>query len=154
MVNFRFVLMALMILSFSACKLQAPELREVKEVETERLALTSVELRAKAVLYNPNRIGLRIDKPALDLYLNDYALGQITTDQNIRIRGRKTFEVPIKFRLGPKDTFRDGAEILTRLFKGGDMKIKLKGSLNIRFLLSRKKFEMEEIRSFSFPKLF
>jgi LEA14-like dessication related protein len=154
MVNHKFIAIALLMLSFTACKLQAPELREIKNVETERLALTSVELRAKAVLYNPNRLGLRIDKPSLDLYLNDYAVGQITTDQNIRIRGRKTFEVPVKFRLGPKDTFRDGADILTRLFKGGEMKIKLKGSLNIRFLLSRKKLDLEETKSFSFPKLF
>lgn len=132
-----------------------PEFRDITAIETERLALTSVEFRAKAEIYNPNRVRLTVERPQLQLMLNDYQIGSITADEDIKIKGRSTFSVPVKFRVGPKDTFREGTEILRMLFKGESMSIGIKGEIGVKaYGLIRKKVSIQKTKTFVPPKLF
>ena len=71
--------------------------------------------------YNPNNFGLQLKNTDLDIYIDGKMLGHSTSDSLIQIPRKKTFLLPVTFKVDMRNAFKNawntlsGKEVILRL---------------------------------------
>ena len=115
----------ILILGFflSSCKGTVKELefRRIDNPEIKNWSLDFVQVEAKCIMYNPNVIGVDIDKLIFDVMINDRLVANIDQTVQTTMKGESEFSVPLSFSFSPNKVYKDlgmsaleiGMEILT-----------------------------------------
>ena len=89
------------------------EFREFNGVKLDRLGFSASSLSVNLVYYNPNNVGLELNRTELDIYVDSIYLGHSSQLLQVPIPKRDVFSIPLKIDLDMKNLLKNG---LTTLF--------------------------------------
>ncbi len=129
-----YLLLLLFTFSFSSCMdLKEPELKKVEELRIISMTPQGIEVEISARIYNPNKIGFKVDSEQLELFLNNKPFGKAKMKKSFKVKASSeelyTFRV-IGTPSNPSNLLMDGLGILLPGNKGTTVQVKgnLKGS--------------------------
>jgi LEA14-like dessication related protein len=104
-------------------------LRRVRDIIVD--VTTDPMLRANAILYNPNKIKIKLRKIDVDVYVNEKLSASINQELDMRIPAKSEFTVPLEVKLNMKELgFLD---TIFNMIGGKKMKVRYKGTINISY---------------------
>ncbi len=101
--------------------------KEYKNLRAENIGFSDADLKVDLVYYNPNGIGLELNKVDLDLYVDGNYLGKSTQNVQVSIPARKDFTLPLSIKVDMKNLLKNG---LNTLFNKA-VNIRLLGSVKV-----------------------
>ncbi len=120
---YRIVVLFLAGILLSSCEGSVKELefRRIDNPEIKNWSLDLVQVEAKCIMYNPNVIGVDIDKMLFDVMINNRLVAKIDQPVQAKMSGESEFGVPLSFSFSPNKVYKDlgmnaleiGMEILT-----------------------------------------
>lgn len=135
---------------FSSCfSYDQVELKDITNIQVERMDTKGIALRVDALLDNPNGYRIHVLDPDVDLFINDKFIGKGVLDSALVLDAKTTrvYSVPLHADL-------QGGSLLVLLLTGGfngkDVKLSAKGTVvgKAGFIRKRFPFELEEMITF------
>ena len=94
----------LLIVGLSSCnKPESPEFKYVENIVVELESLSTANLHADAVLFNPNKNTITIKGADIDIMLEDKIIAVLEEDYNIKAVGNEEFVVPLDVKIRLQD---------------------------------------------------
>jgi len=114
-----------------ACKtnpIKDPVFVDARNFRIGKLGLKQSDLRMLLVYYNPNGVGLGLEKADLDVYVENKFFGHTNLDTLIPIPAKDTFYIPVKLELDMKNL----ASNLVSIGLKEEVELKLKGTARLK----------------------
>ncbi len=87
-----------------ACeKPQAPEFKYLENIVVELESLSTANLHADAILYNPNKNNVTIKGAVINIMVGDKTIAMLDKEYDIKVEGNKEFTVPLDVKIRLKD---------------------------------------------------
>ena len=119
-----------MALVISSCKPKEDiVLRNVTDIIVD--ATTEPTLKAQAILYNPNKIKIKLRKIKIDVYVNGKKSGTVDQEPKLVIPAEAEFKVPLEIKLNMKELGL--VDTIFGIIGGKKMKVKYKGSISVTY---------------------
>ncbi|MCD8528966.1 MAG: LEA type 2 family protein [Chitinophagales bacterium] len=106
----------------------------------KNLSASNVEIEGVAVFYNPNYVGINVDKIDIDIFANDILVGHVAQSEPTEIAKRSNFYLPMKVSFNPQKLFKDdlqsilNAALNSYLNSKVDLRYEGKASFNVKKL--------------------
>lgn len=114
----------------ASCKkpvFREPEFIGTRNIAIDKIGLKTSSLQLEVGFYNPNRLGLTLERFDLDVFLNDDYLGKAKDINPSLIPASDTFFVPVKMEIGMKTLLSQGLSLgLNRMSN-----VQLKGNARV-----------------------
>lgn len=104
-------------------------LRKVKDVVVH--ASSEPMLKGKAILYNPNDIGVKLRKVKVDVFINDKKTGEIDQKIKMQIPPNAEFTVPLEVKLAMEEL--NLVDTVLGMLGGRKLNVHYKGSIKITY---------------------
>ena len=92
------------ILGLSACnKPESPQFMHLENVVVQLESLSTANLHAEAVLFNPNKNTITIKGADIDVLLGDKVIAVLEKDYDIKALGNEEFQVPLDVKIRLRD---------------------------------------------------
>ncbi len=104
-------------------------LRNVRDIIID--ANTEPTLKAKAILYNPNNIRIKLRNMAIDVYVNGKKSGRIDQELKMMIPAEAEFIVPLEVKLNMKELGL--LDTIFGMIGGKKLKVEYKGSISVTY---------------------
>ncbi|HEU5291523.1 MAG TPA: LEA type 2 family protein [Cyclobacteriaceae bacterium] len=118
------------VFAFSSCKPKEDIVfRNVRDITVD--VTTEPMLKAKAVLYNPNNVKIKLRKIVIDVYVDGKKTGIVDQKPKMVIPATAEFTVPLEVKLNMKEL-----GLLDTIFSvigGKKMKVRYKGSISVTY---------------------
>ena len=126
------------------------EFREFSNLKVDKLSFAGAALTVDLIYYNPNNIGLQLNRTDLDVFIDSTFLGHSSQDVQVDIPKRATFTIPLKLDLDVKNLLKNG--ITSMLNK--NVKVRVLGSVKVGKVGIYKSFPVDytSIQNFSLFK--
>ncbi|MBL7952593.1 MAG: hypothetical protein JNM62_12840 [Flavobacteriales bacterium] len=139
------LLLALLLPLSSCFSYKQVELKDVTNIQVERMDAQGIAVRVDAYLDNPNGYKIHVLDPDVDLFVNDKFIGKGLLDTALVLEKKKAqiYTIPMHAEL-------EGGALLMLLLSGAlngdDVKLKATGTVvgKASFLRKRFPFELEE----------
>jgi LEA14-like dessication related protein len=142
-------ILILVTVAFLSCSSpKALEYKSYHNFSIQSLGFNKTTINLSLEYFNPNHFGMQLKSTDLDIFVNGNLLGHSSLDSLIRIPGRDTFSIPVKFDVNMQSIFKNawntliGKEVLVRL--SGKVKV---GKANV-FMSLPVNYESKETFSF------
>ena len=124
------VVVLTVLLLVSGCGPKEPiVLRHVKDVVVD--ASSDPKLRGQAVLYNPNKMTMKLKRIKVDVIIDGKKAAEIDQDLKLTIPAEREFTVPLEVKLAIKELgFLD---TIFGMIGGKKMDVRYKGSLKVNY---------------------
>ncbi len=99
--GFYFVL--LVMLAGACGKPQSPEFKYLENIIVELESLSTANLHADAVLYNPNKNNVTIKGAEINIMVGDKTIAVLDKKYDIKVKGNTDFTVPLDVKIRLKD---------------------------------------------------
>ena len=120
----------LLLISIGACKPKEKiVLRNVRDIVID--ADAEPMLRAKAILYNPNDIRIKLRSAEIDVFVNGKKSGRIDQKLKMMIPAEAEFSVPLEVKLNMKELGL--MDTLLGMLGGKKLKVEYKGSIRVTY---------------------
>lgn len=94
----------LVIIGLSGCnKPESPQFKYLENVVVQLESLSSANLHAEAILYNPNKNTITIKGADIDIMMGDAVIAVLEKDYDIKVQGNEEFMVPLDVKVRLKD---------------------------------------------------
>ena len=97
-----FSLLAFVVLS-SCNKPESPQFKHLENLVVELESLSSANLHAEAVLFNPNKRTITIKGADIDIMMGDKVIAVLEEEYNIKAHGNQEFQIPLDVKIRLKD---------------------------------------------------
>lgn len=87
---------------------KALEFREFNNLTVDKLSFSGASLKVNLVYYNPNNLGLQLNRTDLDVYIDSTFLGHSSQDIQISVPKKANFTIPLKVDLDVKNLLKNG----------------------------------------------
>lgn len=88
----------------SSCnKPESPQFKYLENVVVELESLSSANLHAEAILYNPNKNTITIKGAIIDIMMDDKIIAVLDKEYDIKVKGNEDFMVPLDVKIRLKD---------------------------------------------------
>ncbi len=119
-----------------ACTLtETPSFINVDNVVVKEAKAKSVSIDADLVFYNPNDLGVRLEKVTIIPIVNEIEMGAVTATKKVEITSKGNFVIPVNFSFNPKAMWQEekGGLIgsLVNTFLNKPVNIKYKGIVTL-----------------------
>ena len=92
------------ILGLNACnKPESPQFMHLENVVVQLESLSTANLHAEAVLFNPNKNTITIKGADIDVLLGDKVIAVLEKDYDIKALGNEEFQVPLDVKIRLRD---------------------------------------------------
>ncbi len=88
-----------------------PEFIGTRNISIDKLGLKTSSLQLEVGFYNPNRLGLTLERFDLDVFLNDDYLGKAKEINSSMIPAADSFYIPVKMEIGMKTLLSQGISL-------------------------------------------
>lgn len=121
------------IVLISSCKISAPTFKGLQspELKNENGAMT---LRTEVLMYNPNKIRVRLQSVNMDVFLNDKQLGTIGEEPDLLIKRKSDFAIPISLSVKTGDNLLNQIGTFLGLLQSKEFRLKATGNIKARWL--------------------
>ena len=101
--------------------------KDYKNLKIQNIDFSSANLKVDLVYYNPNNIGLELNRTDFDLFIDSSYLGHSTQNLQIAIPARKEFTLPLDIKVDLKNLLKNGLTALS----SKEVLIQLKGNVRV-----------------------
>jgi len=96
--------LALMVIGLSSCdKPESPQFKYLDNIVVELESLSTANLHAEAVLFNPNKNTITIKGADIDIMMDDKVIAVLEENYDIKAVGNEEFLVPLDVKIRLKD---------------------------------------------------
>jgi LEA14-like dessication related protein len=141
------LLFFVLVLTFSACKIQQIDIGKPEGLEVEELTMKSVKLKIMVSIKNPNNFAIKVKKVDLDLLVNDRDMGKIGNMEKLNIPANSSETYPVSFELTPKDAVTNILFLMKELQQTRP-KLALTGFVKVGAFGLTKKIKVEQEQEF------
>lgn len=129
------IIAAFIMLITAACqKPKSPEFVTVKDVKIVSMDDRQVVLEGIAIFNNPNSYKLVVKEIAVDVEVNQIAVGKVNQPEEFEVPAKADFEVPMIIAFSPKDVYKDLFSGLLDVLTNKKMDVYYKGFVRIKAL--------------------
>ncbi len=133
---FKKIGIALIGLVMTACTLtETPSFINVDKVIVQEAKSKLVSIDANLVFYNPNDLGVRLEKITINPIVNGVEMGAVKATKEVSVISKGNFEIPVNFSFNPKAMWQEekGALIgtLINTFSNKPVKVQYKGAVTL-----------------------
>ncbi len=124
--------------------------KDFQNLRLEKLGFAGALLKVDLVYYNPNNIGLELNRTDLDVYVDSSLLGHSSQEVQIAIPKRDNFTIPLSIDLDMKNLLKNG---LMAMFNK-EINVRLLGKVKVGKAGVYKTFNVDytTVQNFSFFK--
>lgn len=126
----------------------APEYLRTKNWAVEKISGTTLIITADVVFYNPNKVKAKLRDLDLDVFLNDSFVGKVLQTNMVKIPGKRSFDIPIRFKFDLKETNLNISNVFALLMNNKFI-IDIKGFLKANVFALPFKIKINERQEFS-----
>jgi LEA14-like dessication related protein len=105
-------------LLFGACQgaknVSQPEFRDISNVRVMEIGLLNTTAGANMIYYNPNNFGIQLSSARGDVYIENKYFGSFTLDQEVAVRKRSEFMLPVTIKIDNLNAMKDQGNILKK----------------------------------------
>lgn len=105
-------------LVFASCKnvsnVSEPEFRDIRDVRFMDVGWVNTTAGADMIYYNPNNFGIRLSSARGDVYVDNTYFGSFTLDQEVQVKKRAEFILPVTVKLDNINVFKNQENILKK----------------------------------------
>lgn len=134
---------AALVLLLSACtRYEQVELKDITNIQVQRMDAQGIAVRVDALVDNPNNYRIQVLDPDVDLYVNDKFIGKGVLDSALVLEKKSTrvYSIPLHADL-------QGGSLLMLLLSGAlngnEVKLAAKGTVVGKVGVLRKRFPFE-----------
>lgn len=98
----------------SAKNVSEPEFRDITDVRIIKVDLLKTTAGANMVYYNPNNFGIQLSSARGDVYIENAYFGSFRLDQEVGVRKRSEFILPVIISIDNISALRDQNNILKK----------------------------------------
>jgi hypothetical protein len=125
-----FFLFIIALAIFSGCAPKDPiVLRQIKDVVVD--ASSNPTLRAKAILYNPNKMKGRLRRIKIDIFIDGNKRAEVDQEFKMQIPAQAEFEIPIEVKLAMKE--QGFLDTVFGMIGGKKMEVHYLGSIKLSY---------------------
>ena len=123
----------LVLIGLSSCnKPESPQFMRLENIVVELESLSSANLHADAVLFNPNKNTVTIREANIDIMLGDQTIAILDKEYNIKAEGNTEFMVPLDVKIKLKDLNISAIGAALGLIGDGGQEIRFLGKIKVK----------------------
>ena len=112
----------------SAGNVSEPEFRDIGDVRLIEVGLLKTTAGANMIYYNPNNFGIQLSSARGDVYIEDIYFGSFALDQEVPVRRRSEFMLPVTIKIDNINAVKNQAD----LFRKKVAKVRIEGFASVR----------------------
>ena len=94
----------IVVMGLSSCdKPESPQFKYLENIVVELESLSTANLHAEAVLFNPNKNTITIKGAEIDIMMDDKTVAVLEKEYDIKAEGNEDFVVPLDVKIRLKD---------------------------------------------------
>ncbi len=101
--------------------------KDYKNLRLQNVSFSNANLAVDLIYYNPNTIGLELNRTDFDLYIDSSYLGHSSQILQVAIPARKEFTIPLTLQVDMKNLLKNGLTALTNK----EVLVQLKGNVRV-----------------------
>ena len=98
----------------SARNVSEPEFRDISDVRILEVGLLNTTAGANMIYYNPNNFGIQLSSARGDVYIENKYFGSFTLAQEVPVRKRSEFILPVTLKIDNLSAIKDQGNILKK----------------------------------------
>lgn len=98
----------------NAKNVSEPEFRDISNVRVVEVGLLKTTAGANMIYYNPNNFGIQLSSARGDVYIENTYFGSFTLDQEVGVRKKSEFILPVTIKIDNISAIRDQGSILKK----------------------------------------
>lgn len=98
----------------SAKNVSEPEFRDISNVRVIEVGLLKTTAGANMIYYNPNNFGIQLSSARGDVYIENTYFGSFELDQEVGVRKRSEFVLPVTIKIDNINALKDQGNILKK----------------------------------------
>ncbi len=123
----------LVLIGLSGCnKPESPQFKYLENIAVELESLSSANLHAEAILYNPNKNNITIRSANIDIMMNDKVIAVLDKEYDIKVNGNEDFMVPLDVKIKLKDLNLNAIGSALGLFGNSGQEIRYLGKIKVK----------------------
>ncbi len=123
----------LVLIGLGACNTpESPQFKYLENVVVDLESLSTANLHADAVLFNPNKNNITIKKAKIDIMMADQTIAVLDKDFNIKAIGNEEFTVPLDVQIKLKDLNLNAINSALGLLGGKGQEIRYLGRIRVK----------------------
>jgi LEA14-like dessication related protein len=137
--RWKWLIAAMIVLSCSTTRAgkekEQPTFIKMKNSRIGSFSMDKIDIYSEAVLYNPYKVGLKIEAILVDVYVEDIKLGTVlNSEEHVKVYKQGTFDVPLRMSVKPAKTFNTLFMQSGRMLMGKKIEITYKGYIKVKAL--------------------
>lgn len=121
------------IVGLSSCqKPESPQFKHVENIVVELESLSSANLHAEAVLFNPNKNTITIKGVDIDILMGEKVIAILEEDYDIKAKGNSDFKVPMDVKVRLQDLNLNAIGSAFGLFGNDGQEIRYLGKIKVK----------------------
>ena len=98
----------------SAKNVSEPEFRDISDVRIMEVGILNTTAGANMIYYNPNNFGINLSSARGDVYVENKYFGSFTLDQEVQVRKKSEFILPVILKIDNLNVIKDQSSILKK----------------------------------------
>ena len=121
------------VVGLNSCnKPESPQFKYLENVVVELESLSTANLHAEAVLYNPNKKAITIKGADIDILMDDKTIAVLDKEYDIKANGNEDFVVPLDVKIRLKDLNLNAIGSALGLIGDAGQEIRYLGKIKIK----------------------
>lgn len=133
----------LFLLSFSACKIYAPEFKRYDNLHYETIGNSGFTFGTDIVFYNPNSFKFKINGIGLDVLMNGKKMIYINEQRNVTVGRKSDFSIPLALTVKPDMNILEGIKELYKVYTSKELDLTVAGNIEVKWFLFKKSLPVE-----------
>jgi hypothetical protein len=140
----KLILVLFTIITLSACKFEEPvSFKLIDEVAIESISDGMVNLTAKAIFNNPNKVKGKLKDVNIEVNLDGKTLAIITQAEPLKINSNSEFKIPIHIQFAMEDVQQGLLNNLMNILSGNYIKLHFVGDIKVSTFIFSQKVEVD-----------
>jgi LEA14-like dessication related protein len=123
----------LVLIGLSSCnKPESPQFKYLENVAVELESLSSANLHAEALLYNPNKNAITIRSAEINIMMDDRVIAVLDREYDIKVNGNEDFTVPLDVKIKLKDLNLNAISSALGLLGNSGKEVRYLGKIKVK----------------------
>jgi len=123
----------LVVVGLSGCnKPESPQFKYLENIVVELESLSTANLHAEAVLYNPNKNAITIREADIDILMDNKTIAVLEKEYNIKAKGYEDFVIPLDVKIKLKDLNLNAIGSALGLIGDGGQEVQYLGKIKVK----------------------
>lgn len=122
----------MIVFALSSCKIYPPEYKRVENFKIERIDKGGLKVFGNVIMYNPNRMRVRLRDMHMDVNLNGKKVATAEQLIEVSVKGKSEFSVPLDVAIKPDMSLLEGLTSILNIITTREVDVTLDGDVLAR----------------------